>query len=250
VAQSPFQQILGALRDQHAAAPMDMRSVFAADPARFSRFSASDGDLLLDWSKCAVDARTMELLEELAKAADVEGRRAAMFSGEHINVTEDRAVLHTALRDLDGKGLTVDGQDVQADVLSVLDAMGAFADAIRSGKATGATGKKITDIVNIGIGGSDLGPAMATLALAPYHDGPRAHYVSNIDGAHIHDTLKGLSAETTLFIIASKTFTTVETMTNAATARKWVEKHLGAGAVGKHFAAVSTALDLVAKFGI
>src|SRR6185312_10294327 len=250
VAQSPFQQILGALRDQHAATPMDMRNVFAAGSARFSRFSASDGDLLLDWSKCAVDARTMELLEELAKAADVEGRRAAMFSGKHINVTEDRAVLHTALRDLDGKGLTVDGQDVQADVLSVLDAMGAFADAIRSGKATGATGKKITDIVNIGIGGSDLGPAMATLALAPYHDGPRAHYVSNIDGAHIHDTLKGLSAETTLFIIASKTFTTVETMTNAATARKWVEKHLGAGAVGKHFAAVSTALDLVAKFGI
>jgi len=121
---------------------------------------------------------------------------------------------------------------------------------VRSGRATGATGKKITDIVNIGIGGSDLGPAMATLALAPYHDGPRAHYVSNIDGAHIHDTLKGLSAETTLFIVASKTFTTVETMTNAATARKWVEKHLGADAVGKHFAAVSTALDLVAKFGI
>jgi glucose-6-phosphate isomerase len=250
VAQSPFQKALGALRDQHAAGSWDMRGVFAADSGRFSRFSASDGDLLLDWSKCAVDARTMELLEELARAADVEGRRAAMFSGKHINVTEDRAVLHTALRDLDGKGLIVDGQDVQADVLSVLDAMSAFADAIRSGKATGATGKKITDIVNIGIGGSDLGPAMATLALAPYHDGPRAHYVSNIDGAHIHDTLKGLSAETTLFIIASKTFTTVETMTNAATARKWVEKHLGAGAVGKHFAAVSTALDLVAKFGI
>jgi len=250
VAQSPFQKALAALRDQHAAGSWDMRGVFAADSGRFSRFSASDGDLLLDWSKCAVDARTMELLEELARAADVEGRRAAMFSGKHINVTEDRAVLHTALRDLDGKGLTVDGQDVQADVLSVLDAMSAFADAIRSGKATGATGKKITDIVNIGIGGSDLGPAMATLALAPYHDGPRAHYVSNIDGAYIHDTLKGLSAEATLFIIASKTFTTVETMTNAATARKWVEKHLGAGAVGKHFAAVSTALDLVAKFGI
>jgi glucose-6-phosphate isomerase len=250
VAQSPFQKALGALRDQHAAGSWDMRGVFAADSGRFSRFSASDGDLLLDWSKCAVDARTMELLEELARAADVEGRRAAMFSGKHINVTEDRAVLHTALRDLDGKGLIVDGQNIQADVLSVLDAMSAFADAIRSGKAIGATGKKITDIVNIGIGGSDLGPAMATLALAPYHDGPRAHYVSNIDGAHIHDTLKGLSAETTLFIIASKTFTTVETMTNAATARKWVEKHLGTGAVGKHFAAVSTALDLVAKFGI
>jgi len=248
VAQSPFQKVVQALRDQRPV--MDMRAAFAADPGRFARFSAGDGDLLLDWSKCAVDARTMELLGELAAAADVEGRRAAMFSGKHINVTEDRAVLHTALRNLDGKGLVVDGQDVQADVLSVLNAMSAFAEAIRSGKATGATGRKITDIVNIGIGGSDLGPAMATLALAPYHDGPRAHYVSNIDGAHIHDTLKGLSAETTLFIIASKTFTTVETMTNAATARKWVEKALGAGAVGKHFAAVSTALDLVAKFGI
>jgi glucose-6-phosphate isomerase len=139
---------------------------------------------------------------------------------------------------------------VQADVNAVLDAMSAFADAVRSGKAMGATGKAITDVVNIGIGGSDLGPAMATLALAPYHDGPRAHYVSNIDGAHIHDTLKGLDAETTLFIIASKTFTTVETMTNAATARRWIETALGPAAVGKHFAAVSTALDLVAKFGI
>jgi len=127
-----------------------------------------------------------------------------MFSGRHINVTEDRAVLHTALRDLDRKDLVVDGQDVNGDVLAVLDAMGAFADAVRSGEAAGASGKKITDVVNIGIGGSDLGPAMATLALAPYHDGPRAHYVSNIDGAHIHDTLKGLSAETTLFVIAPR----------------------------------------------
>ncbi|TGR19916.1 glucose-6-phosphate isomerase [Mesorhizobium sp. M8A.F.Ca.ET.202.01.1.1] len=248
--QSAFQKQLAALRDHRAAAPGDMRQVFAADPQRFKAFSATDGDLLLDWSKCAVDAATMNLLEKLAAAADLEGRRAAMFAGKKINVTEDRAVLHTALRNLSGKGVTVDGQDVKADVVAVLDAMGSFAEAIRSGKATGATGKKITDIVNIGIGGSDLGPAMATLALAPYHDGPRAHYVSNIDGAHIHDTLKGLSAETTLFIIASKTFTTVETMTNGQTARDWVQKALGKEAVGKHFAAVSTALDLVAKFGI
>ena len=248
--QSSFQKQLAALRDHRAAAPASMRQAFAADPKRFVTFSATDGDLLLDWSKCAVDALTMDLLEKLAEAADLEGRRAAMFAGKKINVTEDRAVLHTALRDLTGKGVTVDGQDVKADVIAVLDAMSAFADAVRSGKAAGATGKKITDIVNIGIGGSDLGPAMATLALAPYHDGPRAHYVSNIDGAHIHDTLKGLSAETTLFIIASKTFTTVETMTNAQTARKWVQKALGKEAVGKHFAAVSTALDLVAKFGI
>ncbi|KRB24558.1 glucose-6-phosphate isomerase [Mesorhizobium sp. Root695] len=248
--QSSFQNQLAALRDHRAAAPASMRQAFAADPKRFVTFSATDGDLLLDWSKCAVDTTTMDLLEKLAEAADLEGRRAAMFAGKKINVTEDRAVLHTALRNLTGKGVTVDGQDVKADVIAVLDAMGAFADAVRSGKAAGATGKKITDIVNIGIGGSDLGPAMATLALAPYHDGPRAHYVSNIDGAHIHDTLKGLSAETTLFIIASKTFTTVETMTNAQTARDWVQKALGKEAVGKHFAAVSTALDLVAKFGI
>ncbi|MER8372104.1 glucose-6-phosphate isomerase [Mesorhizobium sp. M1406] len=250
VDQSSFQKQLAALRDHRAAAPASMRQAFAADPKRFVTFSATDGDLLLDWSKCAVDALTMDLLEKLAKAADLEGRRDAMFAGKKINLTEDRAVLHTALRNLTGKGVTVDGQDVKADVMAVLDAMSAFADAVRSGKAAGATGKKITDIVNIGIGGSDLGPAMATLALAPYHDGPRAHYVSNIDGAHIHDTLKGLSAETTLFIIASKTFTTVETMTNAQTARKWVQEALGKEAVGKHFAAVSTSLDLVAKFGI
>ncbi|TPN89649.1 glucose-6-phosphate isomerase [Mesorhizobium sp. CU2] len=248
--QSSFDKQLAALRDQRAAAKGTMREAFAADPKRFEKFSATDGDLLLDWSKCAIDADTMAMLEKLAGAADLAGRRAAMFEGKKINITENRAVLHTALRNLTGKSVIVDGQDTKADVIAVLDAMGAFADAIRSGKATGATGKKITDIVNIGIGGSDLGPAMVTLALAPYHDGPRAHYVSNVDGAHIHDTLKGLSAETTLFIIASKTFTTVETMTNAQTARDWVQKALGEKAVGKHFAAVSTALDLVAKFGI
>jgi len=250
VDQSAFDKQLAALRDQRATAKGSMREVFAADPKRFETFSATDGDLLLDWSKCAVDANTMTMLEKLAGAADLAARRAAMFEGKKINITENRAVLHTALRNLTGKSVIVDGQDTKADVIAVLDAMGAFADAIRSGKAAGATGKKITDIVNIGIGGSDLGPAMVTLALAPYHDGPRAHYVSNVDGAHIHDTLKGLSAETTLFIIASKTFTTVETMTNAETARDWVQKALGKEAVGKHFAAVSTALDLVAKFGI
>lgn len=248
--QSAFDKQLAALRDQRAAAKGTMREAFAADPKRFDKFSATDDHLLLDWSKCAVDADTMAMLEKLAGAADVEGRRAAMFEGKKINITENRAVLHTALRNLTGKGIVLDGQDVKKDVIAVLDAMGAFADDIRSGKAAGATGKKITDIVNIGIGGSDLGPAMVTLALAPYHDGPRAHYVSNVDGAHIHDTLKGLSPETTLFIIASKTFTTVETMTNAETARRWVEKALGKEAIGKHFAAVSTALDLVAKFGI
>ena len=245
-----FAKQLTALKAHRDALPTDMRAVFAADPGRFGRFSVNDGDLLLDYSKCAVDQKAMTMLGELAAAAGVEEKRAAMFAGRHINITEDRAVLHTALRNLDGKGLHVDGQDIQKDVRSVLDAMAAFADAVRSGKAAGATGKTITDVVNIGIGGSDLGPVMATLALAPYHDGPRSHYVSNIDGAHMHDTLKGLDPETTLFIIASKTFTTVETMTNAETARRWVEAKLGKGAVAHHFAAVSTALDLVAKFGI
>ncbi|MGF7008007.1 glucose-6-phosphate isomerase [Aminobacter sp. BE322] len=246
----PFQAALAALRNQHQDAPKNMRAAFASDPKRFRHFSVADGDLLFDWSKCAVDAETMALLEKLALVVDLPGRRAAMFRGDRINVTEDRAVLHTALRVPRGEPVMLDGHDVTEDVHAVLDAMAAFANAIRTGAASGATGKKITDVVNIGIGGSDLGPAMATLALAPYHDGPRSHYVSNVDGAHIHDTLKGLSAETTLFIIASKTFTTVETMTNAETARRWVKAELGTEAVGKHFAAVSTALDKVAAFGI
>jgi glucose-6-phosphate isomerase len=227
-----------------------MRQAFASDPARFEKFSAAEGDLLLDWSKCAIDDEAMELLEALALAADLPERRDAMFSGAKINITEGRAVLHTALRAPRGTSLVLDGHDIMPDVHAVLDAMAAFSDAIRSGAASGATGKKITDVVNIGIGGSDLGPAMATLALAPWHDGPRTHFVSNVDGAHIHDTLKGLDPATTLFIVASKTFTTIETMTNAETARRWIEKALGAAAVAKHFAAVSTALDKVQKFGI
>jgi glucose-6-phosphate isomerase len=250
VTDAPLHSALTALRDDQADTPKNMREAFKADPQRFTKFSLTDGDLLFDWSKCAVTADTMTLLDKLAHAARLPERRDGMFSGKKINVTEGRAVLHTALRDGPGDTVLLDGKNVMGDVRAVLDAMAAFADAVRSGAAPGATGKKITDIVNIGIGGSDLGPAMATLALAPYHDGPRAHYVSNVDGAHIHDTLKGLEPETTLFIIASKTFTTIETMTNAETARKWVEKALGKEAVSKHFAAVSTALDKVAAFGI
>ena len=195
---------LGALRDHRAKAPSDMRKAFADDAGRFAAFSLTDGDLLLDWSKCAVDAKAMQLLADLAEAANVEGRRKAMFSGENINITENRAVLHTALRNPPGTSVMLDGDDIMPEVHAVLDAMARFSDAIRNGTATGATGKKITDIVNIGIGGSDLGPVMATLALAPYHDGPQAHYVSNIDGAHMHDTLKGLNPETTLFIVANE----------------------------------------------
>ncbi len=228
----------------------DLRAAFAADAERFSRFSAMLDDLLMDYSKCAVNGEIMALLEELCAVADVAGKRDAMFSGAPINFTEGRAVLHTALRNRSNTPVMVDGRDVMPDVNAVLAAMGRFAEGIRSGALTGATGKAITDVVNIGIGGSDLGPVMATLALAPFHDGPRLHFVSNIDGAHIADTLKTLTAETTLFIVASKTFTTIETMTNAQTARRFVAEKLGEAAVGKHFAAVSTALDKVAAFGI
>ncbi len=235
---------------RRAANPFDLNAAFAADPGRFEAFSLNVGDLLLDWSKTAVDRETMRLLAELAAAAGVEARREAMFSGERINATEHRAVLHTALRNMSAEPVVVDGADIMGDVRAVLSAMAAFAGGIRSGTIRGATGRPIADVVNIGIGGSDLGPAMATLALAPYHDGPRLHYVSNVDGAHIADTLKGLDPAATLFIVASKTFTTVETMTNAATARRWIEAALGATAVGAHFAAVSTALDKVAAFGI
>ncbi|MGF6155210.1 glucose-6-phosphate isomerase [Ensifer sp. KUDG1] len=228
----------------------DIRAAFAADAERFARFSTTLGDLLLDYSKCAVNDKVLDGLEALAKAAKVEEKRDAMFRGDIINITEERAVLHTALRNRGNRPILVDGKDVMPDVNGVLAAMGAFADGIRSGALKGATGKKITDVVNIGIGGSDLGPVMATLALAPFHDGPRLHFVSNIDGAHIADTLKLVDPETSLFIIASKTFTTIETMTNAATARAFIAGKLGEAAVGHHFAAVSTALDKVAAFGI
>jgi glucose-6-phosphate isomerase len=228
----------------------DLRAAFAADPQRFSRLSASLDDLLMDYSKCAVNDEVLDQLEQLLVAAGVAEKRDQMFSGAPINFTEGRAVLHTALRNRSNRPVLVDGRDVMPDVNGVLEAMGAFADGIRSGETKGATGKAFTDVVNIGIGGSDLGPVMATLALAPFHDGPRLHFVSNIDGAHIADTLKTLNAETTLFIVASKTFTTIETMTNAQTARAFVADALGEAAIGHHFCAVSTALDKVAAFGI
>jgi glucose-6-phosphate isomerase len=228
----------------------DLRAAFAADPERFAHYSVALDDLLMDFSKTGVNERVMDLLERLAGEAGVAAKRDAMFAGEAINFTEGRAVLHTALRNRGNTPVLVDGQDVMPDVNAVLAAMGRFAEGVRSGQLQGATGKAITDIVNIGIGGSDLGPVMATLALAPFHDGPRAHFVSNVDGAHIADTLKTLDAETTLFIIASKTFTTIETMTNAATARGFIADALGEDAVKHHFVAVSTALDKVAAFGI
>jgi glucose-6-phosphate isomerase len=228
----------------------DMRKAFSEDASRFTRFSARLDDFMLDWSKCAVTAETMRLLHGLAAAAEVTAKRDRMFAGEAINTTENRAVLHIALRNQSGRAILVDGKDVMPDVKRVLADMGKFADGIRSGSIAAANGVKITDVVNIGIGGSDLGPAMTTLAMAPYHDGPRLHFVSNVDGAHIADTLKPLDPRTTLFLIASKTFTTIETMTNAATARQWIVQHVGEVAVAKHFAAISTALDKVKAFGI
>jgi glucose-6-phosphate isomerase len=245
------EDVFKALAADHASrAEQKVADLFAADADRFARFSASFEDMLLDFSKCSLTADTLGLLLDLVRAAGVEAKREAMFSGVHINLTEDRAVLHTALRDPGETPLTVDGQDVRADVASVLAAMANFAEGIRSGALKGWTGKPITDVVNIGIGGSDLGPVMATIALTPYHDGPRAHYVSNVDGAHLYDTVKGLDPASTLFIVASKTFTTQETMANAASARHWIVEALGEAAVANHFAAVSTALDKVAAFGI
>ncbi len=228
----------------------DIRAAFAADGERFERFSARFDDLLMDYSKCAVNDDILTLLEKLAAEGGVAEKREEMFSGKEINFTEGRAVLHTALRNRSNTPVLVDGKDVMPDVNDVLAAMGKFADAIRSGSLKGATGKKITDVINIGIGGSDLGPVMATLALSPFHDGPRSPLRFQHRRRHIADTLKLIDPETSLFIVASKTFTTIETMTNAATARKFIADALGEDAVKHHFCAVSTALDKVAAFGI
>ncbi|PWV99954.1 glucose-6-phosphate isomerase [Hoeflea marina] len=243
--------VLARLKDHHANTGVrNLRAAFAADPQRFSRFTLKQDDLLMDFSKCAVDADTLALLAELARASQVGDRRDAMFAGAEINGSEHRAVLHTALRAPADADIRVDGRNVVPDVHAVLTAMGTFSDAIRKGELTGASGKAFTDVINIGIGGSDLGPAMATLALAPYHDGPRLHFVSNVDGAHIADTIRRLDPATTLVIVASKTFTTIETMTNAGAARDWIVDALGEAAVAQHFAAVSTALEKVAAFGL
>ena len=228
-----------------------MRELFAKDKTRFKTFTASAGDILLDYSKNRIDAKVMDALFDIARKADVEGRRKAMWAGQHINVTEDRAVMHMALRYRGDKPVKIDGKDVMPDVRAVLAAMKKFSGQVRDGSIKGATGERFTDVVNIGIGGSDLGPVMVTLALAPYTRADlRAHYVSNVDGAHMHDTLKGLDPRRTLFIVASKTFTTDETMTNANSARKWIADALGDKAVSDHFAALSTNLKACDAFGI
>ncbi len=229
----------------------NLRSAFAQDPNRFARFHAELGPFLLDYSKNLIDDEVMSLLREWAEQMHLKDKINAMFAGEKINTTEGRAVLHTALRNRSGNPVYVDGKDVMPDVLAVLDKMHVFSDAVRSGVWLGATGKRITDIVNIGIGGSDLGPCMAANALSVYRDrNLNLHFVSNVDGTDIAENLRMLNPETTLFIVSSKTFTTQETMTNANTARVWLVEALGENAVANHFVAVSTNTEAVAAFGI
>jgi glucose-6-phosphate isomerase len=239
--------------ESHARALADrpVRALFAEDPERFRRFSLRLDDLLLDYSKNRITAETMRLLVALAEQADVAGWRERMFAGEKINNTEGRAVLHVALRAARGERIVVDGTDVVPAVHAVLDQMRAFSESVRSGAWRGATGERITDVVNIGIGGSDLGPVMVTEALKPYQQpGLNVHFVSNVDGTHIAETLKKLRPESALFIVASKTFTTQETIANATTARSWLVAALGEDAVARHFVALSTNADAVAAFGI
>ena len=225
----------------------DARIADLFDDARAATFSARLGDLLFDFSKTTIDAQARDLLIRLLDDAGVAAKRDAMFSGVPINETEGRAVLHTALRNQDGGSVLVDGVDVIPQVRATLDRMAHFAHDVRAGRFTGQGGK-ISDVINIGIGGSDLGPKMATLALKPYHDGPRCHFVSNVDPADIAEALRICDPATTLVIVASKTFTTVETMTNARTARAWMGQ--AASDPAAQFAALSTAADKTAAFGI
>ena len=228
-----------------------MRDLFARDSGRFERFCVRTCGILLDYSKNRVTADTMRLLHALARERGVTERARAMFAGAHINETEDRAVLHALLRDSRDSPVCDVGDVLRAGVESSLDSMERFSEAVRSGGWRGRTGQRITDVVNIGIGGSDLGPRMVCRALAPYADGPRTHFVSNIDGAHLTSTLERLDPARTLFVVASKTFTTMETMTNARAARRWIVDSLGEdAAVARHFVAASTNRAAVAEFGI
>ncbi len=231
---------------------LHMRDLFASDPQRFDRFSVRFEDILFDYSKNRVTEKTMQLLFDLARQANLPAMTEAMFTGQKINNTEDRAVLHVALRNRSNEPILVDGQDVMPEVNRVLDKMRSFSNAVRSGAWKGYTGKAITDVVNIGIGGSDLGPKMVCEALKPYaKPGLNVHFVSNVDSTDIVETLKKVNPETVLFLVASKTFTTQETMTNAHSARRWfLATAKDEGAVAKHFAAMSTNAREVSKFGI
>jgi len=228
-----------------------LRGLFAASDTRFPDLTVDAAGLFLDYSKNRLDARTLELLMDLARERGVDTQRDAMFTGARINLTENRAVLHTALRAPRGKALVVDGQDVNADVHAVLERVRVFSEAVRSGTWLGHSGKPITDIVNIGIGGSDLGPKMVCLALRQYaHPRLTMHFVSNVDGHDMDAALAKVDPATTLFIVASKTFTTTETMMNAQTARAWFLQHAPAEALARHFVAVSTNTDAIKAFGI
>lgn len=228
-----------------------LKDLFNEDPQRFEKFSLLFEDILVDFSKNRINDTTLALLLQLAKECKLDEAIRAMFSGERINQTEDRPVLHIALRNQGGKSIFVDGKDVMEDVNNVLAKMKEFSESIISGRWKGYTGKAITDVVNIGIGGSDLGPVMVTEALKAYKNHLNLHFVSNIDGTHIAETLKAVDPETTLFLIASKTFTTQETMTNAHTAKDWLlEKGAKQGDIKKHFAALSTNAKDVEAFGI
>ena len=247
--QSPAWQKLAAHQKQLETTTM--RELFAKDPERFNKFSIEFGGILYDFSKNRITEETLDLLVSLAEQAKVKEMAEAMFTGEKINVTERRAVLHTALRNRANNPVYVDGKDVMPDVNRVLAKMKDFCARVRSGEWKGYTGKAITDVVNIGIGGSDLGPCMVCEALAPYQSILTPHFVSNVDGTHIVETVKKLNPETTLFIVASKTFTTQETMTNAHSAKKWLLDALkDEKAVASHFVALSTNREEVEKFGI
>ncbi|NOR72316.1 MAG: glucose-6-phosphate isomerase [Mariprofundaceae bacterium] len=248
--QSPAWKALSA--HYESISKIHMRQLFDDDPERFDRFSLRFKDILLDYSKNRCNKETMELLVELAREAGLRGAIDRMFSGEKINNTEGRAVLHTALRNRSNRPVMVDGEDVMPGVNDVLARMREFTNRVRDGQWLGSTGKPITDIVNIGIGGSDLGPVMVCEALKPFaQEGLKVHFVSNVDGTQIVETLKGLSRETTLFVIVSKTFTTQETIANAKTARDWFLTRGGSKvAVAKHFVAVSTNARAVQNFGI
>ncbi|MES9949315.1 MAG: glucose-6-phosphate isomerase [Candidatus Thiodiazotropha sp.] len=232
--------------------PLQMRDLFQQGPERAEQMSIRQCGIMLDYSKNRINARSMNLLLELAQAVDVDGWRRRMFSGERLNITENRAVLHVALRNRSNQPIWFDGEDVMPSVNAVLQRMESFSESVRCGDWKGYTGKPISDVVNIGIGGSSLGPLMVCEALKPYQKPDlRMHFVSNVDGTHIVDTVSALDPETTLFIIASKTFTTQETLTNAVTARKWLLDELhDEAAVARHFVAVSTNAEEVSRFGM
>ncbi|MEW8518375.1 MAG: glucose-6-phosphate isomerase [Candidatus Thiodiazotropha sp.] len=232
--------------------PLQMRDLFQQSPERVEQMSIRQCGIMLDYSKNRITGRSMNLLLELAQAVDVDGWRRRMFSGERLNITENRAVLHVALRNRSNHPIWYDGEDVMPGINAVLKKMEAFSGSVRSGDWRGYTGKPISDVVNIGIGGSNLGPLMVCEALKPYQKADlRMHFVSNVDATHILETLRELDPETTLFIVASKTFTTQETLTNAHTARNWLlEKLVDEKAVARHFVAVSTNGELVSQFGI